>query len=242
MGKAWLDWLQIEDQEHCEWAARYLGQRGYIVPPSNDWKPFKTRLNGLLANWPQRDHANQAPQDPAYSPYLMLELRMRSAYYQWKKRREDKQFSTYNLRMRKDLRTLLRQLAKRQKMTIGEALEDLVRRENSLSRDFTGEMDRRLAEASQKAEHKEELHKQRLEQHQRVIAQLTNRAANLEIQLEGVTMPDQTNPEECEAFEDLVEEKASKIREEYQDELSRIVRARRRPQANLPRTPPSTSG
>lgn len=242
MGRAWLDWLQVEDQEHCEWAARYLGQRGHTVPPSNEWKSFGLRLSGLLANWPPRDHANQAPQDPAYSPYLMLELRMRSAYYQWKKRQEDKHLSTYNLRMSKDLRTLLRQLATKQKMTIGEALEDLVRRENSMSRDFRAEMDQRLAEASQKAvqeaEHKEELQKQRLEQHQRVIAQLTDRAARLELQVEDPTIAAQTDPEAREAFEDLVEERARSIREEYQGELSRIPKARRRPRADLPRIPP----
>lgn len=242
MGREWLDWFKFEDQEHCEWATKYLGQRGHIVGPANGWRSLQSRLSGLVAEWPARDQATQMPQDPAHAPYLMLELRMRSAYYQWKKRRDDKQFSTYNLRMRKDLRPLLRHLAKNQNMTISEALEDLVRRENSMNRDFRAEMDRRLAEASQKAsqeaEHKEELQKQRLEQHQRVITQLTNRAASVEVQLEGLTITDQAAQEEREAFEGLVEERASVIRDEYQDELSRIPKARRRSSASLPRTPP----
>jgi hypothetical protein len=63
------------------------------------------------------------------------------------------------------------------------------------------------------------LTKQRLEQHQRVITQLTNRAASVEVQLEGLTITEQAAQEEREAFEGLVEERASVIRDEYQESL-----------------------
>ncbi|MCE7510704.1 hypothetical protein [Alloalcanivorax xenomutans] len=239
MAKDWLDWLNFADQEHCHWAARYLGQRGYSVAPTSNWQSFQQHLRTLTANWPARNLASQMPHNPAHSPYVVLELRMRSAYFQWKKRREDKAFSTYNLRMRKDLRPFLHRLSKRQQMTISQAIEDLVRREDEMSRDFSRELDQQLKKVRQDAEYKVEAEKLRSRQYHNVITQLINRAARLELQLEGLTMSDAATQDDREAFEEMLNERAQDIGKQYQAELSRIPRPPRRPRPTVSRTSPA---
>jgi|TARA_R100000655_G_scaffold16604_7_gene35981 FtsZ-binding cell division protein ZapB len=225
-----MDW---EDETHCGWAVEYLVKQGFL---RGRHYIASHKLQEMIAVWPSRIRSPFPNSSPDPASYILLEGKMRSAYSQWKKRRREGGHKTYNLWMTKGVSTHLHHLARRQKMTISEAVEELIRQEDVLSQRFQKEFDRRIEEMRQKQKRENEHHKAQTDRYDEIINELIGRIARLELDLEGLPEKEApSDPSDQAAWSELLEEKIGALDLHYKLQVKAIVRPRKAPGPKLSR-------
>ena len=241
MQEHWLSWLNWNDEAHCEWALTYLLKKRLLTNLGGSGPPSR-QLGDEIRRWPiRRSRSPNAASNPHF--FLGLETNMRAAYTQWVKRRETKTHKTYNLWMTRDVGRPLKQLARRQRMSISDSVEDLIRRESTMAADFQRSLEDRLSEAHEDHRAKRSRLESKIDLHRRVIDELIDRVANLEVGLDlGPPDPNGArqsgDPNSKERWEALVINRKDELQRTYTRKLSRMARPSKLHRPHLKRAAP----
>ena len=127
MKHAWLNWLNWEDESSCLWAINYCMKKQIIATfTPNRNTPASQELASLIQTWPSRTITKGSEEPIGRKGLLESEARMRSAYTQWTKRKEQTTHKSYSLWMKRSINRKIHRYAKKQNLSINAAVEHLI--------------------------------------------------------------------------------------------------------------------